>query len=323
MSIEQYLKKQFRDEQTSLQCPPSLDAKIMADFRQQVMVKGRGYHMKKRWSLKKAMLVAAVVVLLCGFGYGGKLLYSYTGERFSLHYNESDRFLLSAEAFEKTRAELQSVHSQLEPGQTAIVYAPQLDRDFPIIGVAHLDYVYDQEQWKQTLEENGVKEKLPASLLNGTYSFAAGAQNNPFHANIGLDQLELMEELEAEAKNADQDEIIWRLTDLSTNPDMQLYTTVYKDSMGEALYLTWQVLGQSVVKMDGFISSKNDFETYHINGKDVHYIKNNQALLGDSGVFQSVSWYAEEEDGTMLYSIETDSLAITKETLIEAVKSLP
>jgi len=324
MSIEQQLSKAFKHNESSLQCPPSLDSRIMAEYERMAMDKGRIVHMKKKGRMPKVAVIALVVVLLCGFAYGGKLLFSDSNSLLSYQFHSNETYQLDSDTLENTRASLKAVQSQLAPGETAIVYLTDVIKDYPIYSVTNLDYTHDIQQWQRVLEEHGVTELLPTSLLEGAYQFEAGALNNPFHPLSGWDQDELLSEMEAEKEElSNKDQLIWRITDLATNPDMSMYTSVYRDSNGEELYLSWQILGKSVFKIEGNTSPSTEYEEYDLNAKRVHYTKNNQSLLAENGVLQSVMWMAEKDDQSIIYMIESDSPSMTKEKLIEAVKSLP
>lgn len=323
MSIEQQLSKAFKHNDSSLQCPPALDAQILADYEQAVLGKGRNDRMKKKASLPKIAVIALIVAVLCGFAYGSKFLFSDSTGFLSYEFYSSEDYDLKQDTLEKTRAALKEVRSQLAPGETAIVYLPEAIKGYPIFGVTNPDYIYDSQNWQAVLEEKGVTEKLPNSLLEGTYGFEAGTLNNPFHPVIGMDQIELIEEMEAEHKTAEKDYLIWRITDPATMPSISSYTSIYRDESGEKINLTWEVYTQSVYKKEGFTSPRTEYEEYTINGKKVHYTKNTQSLFTESGVLHNVMWMGEKDGKTTIYSLESDSLAMTKETLIEAVSSLP
>lgn len=322
MSIEQQLSKAFKHNEASLQCPPSLDTRIMAEYERMAMDKGRNVYMKKQGRLPKIAVIALVVVLLCGFAYGSKFIFSDSTNRLSVQLQSTEAYHLTSETLEKTRATLKEVQSQLAPGETAIVYLTDVFKDYPIYGVTNLDYIHDIQQWQLVLDQHGVTEALPDSLLEGTYQFEAGALNNPFHPLIGWDQDELLAEMEAEQKTSEHDKLIWRLTDLTTVPDISLYTSVYRAGNGEELYLSWQIYDFTTFKIENYTSPSTEYEEYDLNGKKAHYTQNNQSLLAENGVLQSVMWMAEKDDKSIMYMLESDSPNMTKEKLIEAVKSL-
>ena len=328
MSIEQKLTEAFKHNESSLDCPPSLDTRIIAEYDRMVMNKRGNSKMKKKLSMPRVVIIALVVAILCGFAYSGsKFLYSDSKGHFSIRLQSNEAFSLDPITLEKARNSIKVVQAQLAPGETAVVYHPevfsQFPVDIPIIGVSNLEYIYDAQQWKAVLEEQNVTESVPQSLLAGTYEFEAGAINSPFYSMMGMDAMDLLDEMKVEKKNVDEDKPLWRLTDIFTLPDISVYTTVYRDTNGEALYFTWQIYNDSSMKVESFTSPSTEYEEFNLDGKKIHYVKINESLFGDSTVFQSVMWMEEKGDATIVYSIESDSVTMTKEKLTAAVTSLP
>lgn len=328
MSIEQKLAEAFKCNESSLECPPSLDTRIMAEYDRMAMNTRRNSIMKKKLSMPKVAIIALVVAVLCGFAYSGtKFLYSDSKGHFSIRLQSNEAFTLDSGTLEKVRNSIKAVQEQLAPGETAVVYYPevfsQLPIDIPVIGVSNLQYIFDAQQWKAVLEEYDVTETVPESLLAGAYEFEAGAVNSPFYPMTGLDTMDLLDEMKVEKKNMNEDKPLWRLTDISTFPEHSVYTSVYRDTNGEALYFIWQVFNDSSMKVESFTSPSTEYVEFDLNSKKVHYVKNNESLFGESTVLQSMMWIEEKDNGTIVYSIETDSVNMTKEKLIEAVKSLP
>lgn len=321
MSIEKQLSEAFKHNEVSLHCPPSLDNRIMAEYEQAVMNKGSNVYMMKKRRLPKVALIALVVALLCGFAYGSKLLFSDSTNQLSYQFNSSEAFHLNAETFEHARATLQEVKTQLAPGEAGIVYMPEIFKDYPLYGVTNPDYIADKQQWELVLEEHGLTEQLPDSLLEGAYSFKAGAVDE--YPLISLEQNGLLAEMEAEKKTSNNDQPVWRLSDSTTNPIMTSYISVYEDENEEAIRLSWQIYDEVVSKINGFTSPTTEYEEYDLNGKKVHYTKNNQSLYTESDVLQSAMWMVEKDGQSFIYTIESDSPSMTKEKLIDAVKSLP
>lgn len=318
MSIEEQLSKAFKHSDSSLHCPPSLDIRIKEEYEQMVM--GKTVQLKRKGKMPKIAAIALVVVLLCGFAYGSKFLFSDSTNFLSYEFYSSEAYDLKQETFEEARAAIKQVQSQLKPGEAAIVYLPEALKEFPLYPVTKPDYISNKHEWQLVLDEQGITEQLPDSLLEASYQFEAGAINN--YPVIGLDQHDLIAEMEAEKKISNSNQPIWRLTDLTTNSSMPSYISVYRAENGEAIHLTLEVHDE-VVKLEGFTSTGTEYEEYNLNGKKAHYTKNNQALLGDSGVLQNVMWMEEKDGKTIIYNVESDSLNMTKEKLLEAVRSLP
>jgi len=320
MSIEKQLSEAFKHNEASLHCPPSLDNRIMAEYERAAMNKGRNVYMMKKRRLPKVALIALVVALLCGFAYGSKLLFSDSTNQFSYQFNSSEAFHLKAETLEHAREKLQEVKTQLAPGEAAIVYMPEVFKDLPLYGVTNPAYIANMHEWQLVLEEHGLTEQLPESLLEGAYPFKAGAVDE--HPLISLEENEWLEEMEAEKKTSNNDQPVWKLADSTTNPIMTSYISVFEAEDGEAIRLSWQIYDE-ISKIEGFTSPSTEYEKYDLNGKKAHYTKNNQSLLSENAVLQSVMWMEEKDGQSFIYTVESDSPTMTKEKLIEAVKSLP
>ncbi|GGG72425.1 hypothetical protein [Paenibacillus radicis (ex Gao et al. 2016)] len=327
MSIERQLAEAFKRNESAIECPPSLDARIMAEYRRLRMDKRGDSFMKRKWSLPKVAIIVVVVAVLSGFAYAGnKFLFSDSKGRYAIHMQTNEAFRLNQETLEKVRASLQEVQAELAPGETAVVYLPELAAKFngelPPLGVTNPAYMTDIQQWKQVLEKSSIAEPLPDSLLGGTYPFQAGTLNSPFHFMMGLDAIELQDEMKTENKKGEDNRPLWRLTAPPVDIPQSYYTSVYRNANGEAIYISWGVLKGSSIKLEGISSPDTEYVQLDLNGQKAHYTKNDQSLYGDSNVFQGIMWIEEEEDQTIVYHVESDSASMTKERLIEAATSL-
>ncbi|WP_042169474.1 hypothetical protein [Paenibacillus gorillae] len=327
MSIERQLAEAFKRNESALECPPSLDARIMADYGRMTMGKRGDSFMKRKWSWSRAAIIVVVVAILSGFAYAGnKFLFSDSQGRYSIHMQTNEVFSLAPDTLEKARASLKEVQVQLAPGETAVVYLPEMAAQFsgeqPPLGVTNPNYITDLQQWKHVLEESSITESLPDSLLGGTYQFQAGTLNSPLHFLIGLDAMKLQDEMKTEIKKTEGNRPLWRLTAPPVDIPQSYYTSVYRNANGEALYISWGVLKGSSIKLEGITSPDTEYVQLDLNGHKAHYTKNEQSLYGDSNVFQSVMWIEEQEDQTIVYHVESDSASMTKERLIEAATSL-
>jgi len=327
MSIERKLTDAFKENEASLEYPSSLDTRIMAEYDRVVMKTGRDSRMKIKWSMPKVAMIVLIVTVLCGFAYSGsKFMFKDSQGNFSIRLQSNESFTLDPAILDKARNSIKEVKAQLEQGETAVVYYPELflqfPIEFPVIGVSNLQYVYDAEQWKAELLEQGITESLPESLLAGAYIFEAGAINSPFYAMMGLDVIELLDDMKAEKKNNSEDKPLWRITDTATFPEQSVYTSVYRDSNGEHLYFIWK-LYHDAIRVESFTSPSTEYEELELDGRKLHYTQNNESLFGESTTLQSMMWIEETGNETIVYSMESDSVNMTKEKLLEAVKSLP
>ncbi len=327
MSIERELAEAFKRNDSALECPPSLDIRIAAEYRRVRVDKRGNRHMKKKWSFPKAVIVAMVVALICGFGYAGtKFLFADSQGKYSVRFQSSQAIDLDSNALSSARASLAAVQSQLAPGETAVVYLPELFAKFkgiPLaIGVTNSEFVSDVQQWRGLLEQQGVAETLPDSLLEGEYSFAGGTTNSPFHFVMGLDALDLLKDMKEEYKQSGGQELLWRLSDVPKDGAVSPYSSLYRNADGESIYLTWEIVGDTSIKVEGLTAPSTVYEEIDLNGRKAHFTKNTQSLYGESAVLQNIMWVEENSGDTVVFYVESDSASMSKERLIAAAASV-
>ncbi|AIQ55410.1 hypothetical protein [Paenibacillus sp. FSL R7-0331] len=321
MSIEQQLTEEFKHD--SRRSPSGLDNRITAEYRQQVMQQRGVSFMSRKRKKSVYLLTALIVVMLCGFGYAGsRLLYSYEG-KLSVSNRTEQQLQFKQEDVVKIRGELEKVKAQLVPGESAVVYL----RDFDLtIGETSIIYGINNpvkvpvEEWRTLLQQQGVQEKLPDTLL-GAYSLEEGMEASPFQVALGIGASSIFDELKTEG-TASGSEMLWRLTD-TANDFMDTYTSVYRNASHDTIYVTWQIAGEDVSPAILQLSPPGiTAEDAAIGGLTAHYLKNDQSLFGQSSIHQDVTWISEAGDQGIAYHVQTDSAAVTKEQLIEAAESL-
>ncbi|MGG3505242.1 hypothetical protein ABES58_07140 [Paenibacillus lautus] len=146
---------------------------------------------------------------------------------------------------------------------------------------------------------------------------------SPFGAYGGseTDIAALLEELKAESEESGKD-FIWRKTSIPTSFPLLSYTTVYRNSDQETLYLVMETPRDSKVKIQTLAPSSAKYEEMELNGHTAHYLKNDSFVYTDSHVYQEISWMIEKEGQAIIYRLGSDSPAMTKERLMEAAKSI-
>ncbi|MNC42917.1 hypothetical protein D3C75_917510 [compost metagenome] len=221
------------------------------------------------------------------------------------------------------RGSLAEVKAQLNPGETAVVYFK--DHDFevegsPVVfGINH-PVTLPLELWRATLQEHNVAEKLPDTLL-GTYQLAEGMETSPYQFSFGADAYTLLDEMRADSKKTGS-EMLWRKTNAS-EVLVGTYTSVYRNAANDSIYLTWQIAdGAPGAKMMQLVPPNTVYEDIQLGSLTGHYLKDGQSLFGQSSVHQDVTWLSASEGKTVSYHVQTDSMTMTKEQLIEAAKSL-
>jgi hypothetical protein len=322
LSIEQRLAEEF--ERDSRICPSGLDVRITAEYRQQVMQQRGQPFMSKRRRMPKYVLITLIFILVCGFGYaGGKLLFFDHG-KLSVSNRTEQKLEFKQEDVAKIRGSLEQVKAQLSPGETAVVYLRDYDLEVegaPVVFGINNPVIIPLNAWKTALQQKGVVEKLPETLL-GSYTLAEGMETSPFQANFGSDAYTVLDGLKAEAKKSGS-EMLWHTADASDNI-IATYTSVYHNAAaGDTIYLTWQIAGGDInpvifqLSPPGVIS-----EDVEIGGLTAHYLKNDQSLFGQSSLHQDVTWLSQTGDKSVVYHVQTDSLSMSKEQLVEAATSL-
>jgi|GEM_PF-1093071 len=327
MSIERKLTEAFKRDQAELECPPSLDERIMADYGRMAMDGRRNKHMKNKRGLSRIAIIAAVIAVLSGFGYAGtQLLFSDSLGKYSIRMQSNEALTINPEVLDRARASLKMVQDQLAPGTTAVVYLPEVFSEYrgaPLpIGVTSPDWVAGAQEWQVVLEEKGVTETLPDSLLGGAYTLKAGSLKSPFHVLMGLDAMDRMNEMIAEHNATNGEGPLWRLTEQSSEGPESYYTSVYRDVNDEALYYTWQIISDASIKTEALTSPSTVYEELDLGGYKAHYTKNDQSLFGESNVLQGIMWMEEKEGETIVHHVESDSASMTKERLVEVASSL-
>ncbi|MFD1775833.1 hypothetical protein [Paenibacillus rhizophilus] len=323
MSIERQLIEEF--ERDSRKCPSDLDTRIAAEYKHRVMQqRGIPFMFRKR-RMPKVVLIAVIFIVICGFGYAGnKLLFEDQKEKLSISYQTEQQLHFEKGDVGKIRSSFQEVKAQLKPGDTAVVYLQDYDiqvQGTPIVFGINKPVSIPLEAWKATLQQRSIKEKLPESIL-GTYKFVEGMETSPYQFNYGPDAYRLIDEMKAESKETGS-KVLWRITNLSEADPVAPYTSVYRNSANDTIYLTWQIAGgDTSVKMFQAAPLGTAYEEIDIGGLTAHYMKDDHSLYGQSTIHQDVMWLKESGGKTIVYHVQTDSQNMTKEQLVEAAKSL-
>lgn len=322
MSIEQQLKEAFKQDDNLIKRPPALDTRIAAEFRRQMMVSKGELNMRKRWTASKLVFIALIaVMILSGFAYAGtKLLFTDEKGRFSITARSSEHLNLDAETLQSVRQSLKEIKAQLAPGESAVVYMSEFDFQGGWLSAYQPVAVTGLDQWKSQLQERNMDGNLPASLP-GSFQFAEGIWGNPFSAFLGLDDLELWNELRAESKQTGNT-LLWSKSSQTQNWTSTDFTTVYRNADEDTIYLTLDVLNEAAVKAEQLAPSNNEYEELQWDGLKVHYTKTTQWMYSDSNFYQDLMWIQENDGKTTIFHLGSDSLNLTKEQLIEIAKSL-
>jgi len=244
MSIEKKLMKEFQHHSEHLSCPPSLDTRISALYRDHILEKrGRG-NMHKTLFFKRGVIITLLLIILSGFAYGGTLLFQTEKENISIDYTAYADLSLDKTTLEKVRNSLREVHNQLQSGETAVVYFSELDQknemfeNMPLLTVAKPMVINQKQDWNQVLIRNDINVNIPDTVI-GTYHFTGGMKGLPFGAFIGMELIPLKEELKAESKETGKN-VVWRKVSNTNQPVVESYTMIYQDEHQDKIYYTLQ-----------------------------------------------------------------------------------
>lgn len=325
MSIEQQLKDEYQQNAKNVVCPPSIDIRIMNAYRERMLEKKGEQPLERRRAWSKAVMVILLIAVVSGFAYAGRtLLFEETKGNMAMSAVTLKELKLSKAQLESISQARNEIKAQLNPGESAIVYLTDLDnvKSLPFIPVSQPDVNENLDSWRNLIASRNIADQIPDSLL-GTYRFAGGMELSPFGAYVGSERdiAALLEEFKAESEETGKD-VIWRKTPVPTSLPLLTYTTVYRNSDQETLYLSLETARDSKVKLQMTAPPSAKYEEFDLNGHSAHYFKNDSHIYTDSHFYQEISWMFEHDGDAIIYRLGSDSPAITKEQLMKAAKGL-
>ncbi|MFB9326401.1 hypothetical protein ACFFSY_10790 [Paenibacillus aurantiacus] len=328
MSIERQLSEAFERDARNRICPPGLDARMAAEYRQLAAQQRGEPFMRSKGKSTKMLLIAIIVVVICGFGYAGnKLLFADQKDRLAVHYQTDQQLQLEPSDVEKIRGSLAAVKGHLAPGDTAVVYLRDYElkiQDTPVVLGIQNPVILQPDSWRAVLKEHRVKERLPDSLAGG-FTLEEGMEGSPYQITFGADAYRLMDEMKAESKETGS-RVLWRKSDPPADRPLVPYTSVYRNASQDTIYVTWEVAGgngDGDVKVFQAAPPSTVYEEIALGGITAHYLRHDQALFGQSRMQQDVTWLQQSGDQTIVYHVQSDSETLTKEQLVQAAQGLP
>lgn len=324
MSIEQRLAEEFKRDSGNRICPPELDARIAAEYRQLVVSQGRERFMWRKGKAVKIILIAVIVLAVCGFGLANQLLFEDHKDGVAVSYQSDQQLHFEPADVEKIRSSLAEVKAQLAPGDTAVVYLKDYELKIggsPVVFGINKPISLQPDAWRATLKQHNIGETLPETLL-GTFKLLEGMESSPYQFNFGGDAYRLLDDMKTESQKTESP-VLWRKTELSGNQPIVPYTSVYRNASNDTIYLTWQIADSNAdVRLVQAAPPGTKYEDITINGVNAHYLMNDQALFGQSTIQQDVMWLKESGAQTIIYHVQSDSTTLTKAQLIQAAQSL-
>jgi hypothetical protein len=324
MSIERNLKSEYERNSSLIKCPPSLDSRIMAVFNGFVMEQRGKRDLLRKWKLPRAAWIAVIaVVVLCGFAYAGsKLLFEEQKGNFAIRMDASESVELEKADVEKIRDTLKEVKTQLSAGESAVVYLADYEAKFtrmPLLAVTNAVMEREIQDWKAILKYHHAPDNIPESIF-GTYQFVGGMKAPPYGAFVDMDTVQLLDEMKAESRKTGND-VIWRKYTATADP-IPAYTSIYRNPEQATIYFSLQMVSDVPIRMEVTTSASSVYEELNLNGNKAHFTRTEQALYGDSNIYQDITWMNEDGERTLIYQVGSDSSSVTKEQLVQAARSM-
>jgi hypothetical protein len=318
MSKHHSLSDELNQYTQRMQYPEHLDEKIEKLYK--------AHFMKKPTSLvfqrftRPALVIAASLFLFSGIAYASTVLYSLHSKQVDIQVSRDAAFNLPDSVVKELGQTFQSIRNQLAPGESAVVYSAELEsRKFPNLQViTNPKYYTNLEQWRAEVNPSAKGMKLPESLPNG-YTFVRGELKPPFGAIDESTYNRYHSLLQNQAKAAGTSTAWQKDNSLSLEgPFPNMPGLVYRNSQQEDIVVRYQLINPDDKNI--LIKTKTNesasAENVKVNGKEGYYSEMNQFFLSETGVSKSVQWAEVHNGQTILYSVETSSMHISKEELL-------
>lgn len=320
MSIEQQLHLHFHKQAEKLKCTKEIDVQIQNIYQSHI----HDHHIKKDKTsprrISRLMIVAMVILLLCGFAYAStQLLFKTSEGSVNYEFYTDSTLTLQQISGNEIRESLDYVKQQLATGESAVVYLADYAnekhpfiKENPLLFVSNpfIDTNYDS--WKATLEQSLPEYTLPTNLPD-SITFVGGKKGYPIGNEITPDQKQLVEVLIKEAKDTGS-KIVWQETSSSTSP-ITAFTTIYKNANDEEIYITMEIFPKDLVKVESYTNEAITHNQLDIHGKPAFYT-NSMNFFSKTDYYQDLFWIKSNNDQTVVYRIGTESINLTQNELV-------
>lgn len=314
------LTKQFQAKAKEIQPPSGHEVSIRELYEAHQKRRKRSVHMKP--VLFKLVLGLALFVVIAGFNR--YIWFQISDHRMSLQYVQMTTHMDDEESSSKIYRDLKEVEAELEVGESAIVYLPELAKLYTmnkkqaLVVVSNPYIITDFSKWETILARNTAKYKLPPARSTGLF-FVGGKEEPPFGGFISLESRKWLPELEKESEKMNGKAVWRKLVDKPANQP-RIYTTVYQNEQQDEIYVSMQFIDQET---DFKIATSNlENEEININGVKAHYFNTQPFFFSDSDRVQEIQWLETFEDYTLMYSVGSISPTLTKEELLRIAHEL-
>ncbi|WP_127531303.1 hypothetical protein [Paenibacillus kobensis] len=310
------------------------DARVLAEFEKYAAGK-RGIRPKIRW--KPQLLQLAVVAVLIGVlsGFAHYVSVRIHDERVSIRYEEGIHQAMDASLQAEVQSLMQQVRSQLAESESAVIYSPSIGQLFPelvkmpLISVSKPAVTSDWTLWRKMLAQEAPFAELP-DLSGSGLSFDGGERERLMV--LSEEDRSLLPELQREAKErADEGKLpaAWRIRPVNSAggesaPELSLqYTSIFRDAARNQVEIGVRRVSEraDVLLSVGRSASR---ESTNLDGAEAVYVKNEHYIGADSvtGQYQMVQWLSTQPDSTLVYSVGSESLAVTKDELVRIARQM-
>lgn len=346
MSIEEQLKQEFTYKAEQIEMPEELVKHVGQHIEQHLQQErnvGSKYSIppRKRSFLRPVPIIAALclAVLLCSglvWAYEKSKVYHFKAqsELITVSYTNSEDYSIS----EEQKARLKQVQDQLEPGEAAIVYIPELERVIdlmynpdankgtkstmhysPYTKVNQLIYYTDLSAWLAALGPEYEGLKIPTKLPKG-YQLESGTIEHEFYGSWGEDELKAIKQLDQKEDLTDYDWI--KLDQQAFTPNL-----IYKNKHNETIKVSFSFI-ETIRRLEMTLHVSTQAEAIEINGQEALYTVRQSQEHGTNkanSYRQSIQWYERKKEGEKPffgYHISSDSKKISFKDLIQMAEAM-
>jgi len=316
MSIEQELTKAYKQSATELKRPVELDARIEQLFQKQRFRKQSKLHaVKKSWTLR--IIVAGL--LLTSMGFSTPYIFHFKDEIIDYMLHNGQLGTYDAMLAQQMRETLEQVKQTLPTNGKGIFYSKKLKsllpktKPIPFTIVTN-PYIWKVEKdWEMQLTEASVELDLPDSLSE-TLTFIGGQKEQPFGGWLSSADMGSLNELKKRVKSEKLEETWFPWPHSSkTNEEQPIFTTTYESESTDIIHITMEVFTEkSNLQMQSNIT---DQEQILIGEQPATYAHVEPFLFSDTNQYQSVFWLDSLADETILYTIGSPNVDMTKSEL--------
>ncbi|WP_338554126.1 hypothetical protein [Paenibacillus sp. KS-LC4] len=319
MPIEKRITEALEARAMEAKRSPELDNRIGAWFAEQASMNKGGARMKKGRS-KAAILAMVALIAIVVTGFSAKYFFSIGDDRILLNYATMDQARYEPELAAEARSQVEEVRRQLAVGESALVYSKALNELLPNAvnlqlptGVSNPFLYTDLKEWQLELQQQvpGYRtfdaEALGLAFINGKSERAFGEVITP-------DQDEAVSQLREELKETDRAYVWKKLVDTGANKRFPAYTSTYQNAQGQIFTIMMEVMKEKVV-MKSLIQGK-DMEEVNLNGKQALYGESHSIWFSPTDENRSLIFVDTQQDSSIIYTISSFAVDVTKEQLI-------